>query len=501
MISYCSENHRQQHLSIHEDFCQAVRELLKTKNITHIYEELIDIKGLEWETKRKKIIMEIIKKLERSLSPLESFMLDSPRICFQCLKTKQEDLINCPHCPIASFCGDCKNDETHDECCKLMNKYLNVLTTAEKLNIDLEFLSSGFPFTGEKGYSLDALTVTYKKGSTDAFEGFSKSCKTSLINFIDTNSKINNALEKIHETIPEELTIHIDSLNYDFAVGIVEYSEFLLHLNPWIKKLKIVMTVCRDPSRLRKSLCKNCHLEGRNFIFETTQKSYEDYMLKENYQEPDILFYVRMNIKRVFQKFKTWNKLNCPIILQFDSNTKYLEAQHFLSSPGATFRFIHEGQLKTAFSTLASIENKDYFIILQSKESKELEKSASSATGETNEKTNTPARSSSKRSFAATSNPKEKADEEKNKKLKSIDKENFHPSGVEGKIAINENKVNSQSYLIEHILYLNKENEGLRQQLNSSFNEVTKLQTKLDQVSFDLDKILRGIVDSGETLQ
>ncbi|XP_043476156.1 uncharacterized protein LOC122507486 [Leptopilina heterotoma] len=531
MISYCSEDHRQQHLSIHEDFCRAIKALLEKKGITHIYQELNDIYGPEWNTKRKEIRKEIIMKLrglEGALSPLENFMFYSPRICFDCHETKQEDLINCPHCPIASFCKEHENDKIHEEYCKVMNTYLNVLTTAEKLNIDLDFLSSAFPFTGEKADAIDDLTMTYKTSRTIIFGPMSKSDKIFLINFIDFASKLNNALQKIHDTIPEELTIHIDELTYDFAVAIVNYWEFLLHLNPRIKKLKIVMTTSRDPSRFKKSLCKNCHLEGRNFILEASAKSYEDYMLDENYQEPDILFYVQINIKKMSQGFNKWRELNCPIILQFDSNSNFCQAQHILSSSRAKFRFIHEGQLKTPFGTLSSIENKDYFIIFQSKENNVLQKSSDSVTGgicegkigtntteiladrnknkESNKERKSvdyvkPSASSSKRSFAAISGPGEEEKGEKNKKSKtencknckncskSNDKENSDPKGEEGKIKKKNDKVNSsQSYLIKRISYLENEIEDLRQQLNLSVNEVTKLQTKLDQLSFNLNK-------------
>ncbi|XP_043478097.1 uncharacterized protein LOC122508678 [Leptopilina heterotoma] len=489
MISYCSEDHRQQHLSIHEEFCTAIKELLKKKGITHIYQELNTIDGFEWIKKRDKIRKEIIRQLkglEGTLSPLENFMFYTPRICYECCETK-ENLINCPNCPIASFCKEHEESETHEEYCKVMNTYLNVLTTAEKLNIDLDFLSSGFPFTGEKGDSLDELTVTYKTIDMDPYVFISSECKIFLTNFIDLTSKINNALQKIHDTFPEELTIHIDDFTYDISVGVVNFWEFLLHLNPGIKKLKIVMTTSRDASRLKKSICKNCHLEKRNFILETLEKSYEDYMLEENYQEPNLLFYVQINIKSISERLNKWSELNCPIILQFDSNSNFCEAQHFLSSSRAKFRFIHEGQLKTPFSTLSSIENKDYFIILQSKGSKELEKSVCSARGEIcEEKIGTKSKRSSKRSFATISEAGEEEKGEKNKKSKtencskSIDKENFDPN-EEGIVAKKNVEVNSsQSFLIEHISFLNNEIEGLRKQLNLSINEVTKLQTKLD---------------------
>ncbi|XP_043478091.1 uncharacterized protein LOC122508674 [Leptopilina heterotoma] len=386
-ISYCSEDHRQQHLSIHKDFCKVVKELLKIKGITHIFEELIHIYDPEWTTKREELHEEIIKKLGRSLSPLENFMFYNPRICFACHETKQEDLINCPHCPIASFCKKHEKNETHKEYCKVMNTYLNILTTAEKLNIDLDFLSFGYPFCSEeKDQYQDYLTITFAVQETEfeveKFYKKSKLSKIDRIDFIDVASKINNVLQKTHDTIPEEVTIHIEALTYDHAITKENYWEFLLHLNPHIKKLKIVIITTQNRSNLETSLCQNCHSEGKDLNLEILAKSYDVFMLDENYQKPDILFYVKIVNECNSEKLNKWSEFSFPVVLRFESDSIFCETQHFVFSSTTKFRFIHEGQLKTPFSTLSSIENQDYFIILQSKENKVLEKSCVTVTDE-----------------------------------------------------------------------------------------------------------------------
>ncbi|XP_043476155.1 uncharacterized protein LOC122507485 [Leptopilina heterotoma] len=632
MISYCSEDHRQQHLSIHEDFCTAVKELLEEREITHIFKELQNLyddpEWPEWDTKREKIRNEIIKKLGRTLSPLENFMFYSPRICFDCHETKQEDLFDCPHCPIASFCKEHENDKIHEEYCKVMNTYLNILTTAEKLNIDLEFLSFGFPFVEEwLNQCIDYLTVSYNTVETkSSFKKESKLSKIDRIDFIDVASKINSALQKMHKKISEELTIHIDALTYEHAITKENYWEFLLHLNPHIKKLKIVTTATKNWSNLETSLCQNCHSEEKELIVEYSSKTYDDYMLDENYQEPDILVYVKIVDECNSEKRNKWSELNCPVILRFDTNSIFCQTLQFLSLSTAKFEFIYEGQFKTPFATLSSLENKDYFIILQSKENKVLPKSFVAATNETTEEKNgtnttetvlvknleseilkceniadaskvtesepkdkchfistavtisstesnknkneniqieteknpsneevenkSPANaeqikgqksegrrtispSSSVCSFVIISEPGEKEGEnktEENEKFsKSVDNEFLDSNEDGGKNAEGDNtqkknieerkeernkKISvscksfdkdisfSQSYLLEHISYLRNEIEGLRQQLNLSFNEVTKLQKKLEKVSLDshkkdefMKKILCDIVD------
>ncbi|XP_043478087.1 uncharacterized protein LOC122508671 [Leptopilina heterotoma] len=589
-ISYCSEDHRQQHFSTHENFCKVVKELLKEKGIAHIHEELIFLFDPEWTKKRDHIRKEIKKKLGRILSPLEKFMLDCPRICFDCHETKQENLIDCPHCPIASFCKEHENDESHEEYCKVMSTYLDILTKAEELNVDLGFLSSDFPFTGEKNQYAgnDYLSMAYRTVDTEIERMMSNLSKINLIDFINVASKINNALQKIHDTIPEELTIHIDAITKN------NYWEFLLHLNPQIKKLKIVTTSSENQSNLKMSLCENCHSKKRELAVTCLKKSYEDYMLDGNYQEPDILFYIQISDECNSERLNKWSEFNFSVVLRFELDSNFCKILQFLSLSTTKFRFIYAGQLTTQFATLSSLENKDYFIILLSKESKVLSKSCVAVTGEICEEKNgantivipleinksytqvskcsennadltkiielesevncnkdksdvepnehqssNVSLDESNESVIEKENIKDVAESGKeNKKgkknksskteicqncLKSMDNETLDPNNEEGKNDnidrnnLEERKENnilnfknfnkngkrevnfSQSYLIKHISYLKNENEGLRQQLNLSFNEVTKLQTKLEQVSLDLNKILSGIVNFGDT--
>ncbi|XP_043476157.1 uncharacterized protein LOC122507487 [Leptopilina heterotoma] len=527
MISYCSEDHRLKHSPVHESFCKVIKELLKEKKVAHIYEELTNVGGSLWTMKQDEIYQEIEKKLERNFSPLENFMFDRPRNCFDCSNTQHEDLNNCPHCALASFCKNHSQDKLHSINCKVMNQYLKILNAAEEFNIDLEFLSPTFPCITEEKVNqvMDSLTLTYH--TMDMEENCLKSrlLKKDLINFMDVASKINRASQKLYETITEELIIHIDALSYEHAITKENYWEFLLHLNPQMKKLKILITATKNLDNLETSLCQNCHLEEKELIVEYSSKTYDDYMLDENYQKPDILFYVQINDECNSERFDKWSELNCPIILRFDSKLNFFKVHHLLSLLIAKFRFIHKGQLKPPFSTLSSIENKDYFIILQSKGNKVLQKSCDTATGEINgenigtttteilvdrnkskelneERKSvdrvTISPSSSKRSFAAIDERGEEEAGKKNKKSKtensnncskSNDKENFDPNGEERKIVKKNDKINSsQSYLIERNSFLENENKDLRKQLNLSLNEVTNLQTKLDHVSFNLNK-------------
>ncbi|XP_043478085.1 putative leucine-rich repeat-containing protein DDB_G0290503 [Leptopilina heterotoma] len=631
MISYCSEDHRLKHLEIHKYFCKVIKEILNEKKLSHVCEELKNKFGSPWTTKRNEIYEEILKKLGRPISLLEKAMWKHPRGCFICCETEEENLTNCPNCPVASFCKKHPQNKIHTRNCKVMDQYLKILNTAEEFNIDLKFLAPTFPcITEDVNQDIDELTYTYTITNLEERCLKSRLLKMDLINFMDVASKINNALQKIHDMIPEELTIHIDALFSEHAIIKNNYWEFLLHLNPRIKQLKIVNTAIENPDNVETSLCENCISEEKELIVEYSSKSYDDYMLHENYQKPNILFYVKVVDECNSEKLNKWSEFDCPVILRFDSKLNFCKTQHFLSYSTSKFQFIYEGQFKTPFGTLSSMENEDYFIILQSKEKKVVEKSCVAVTSEINKgkiTTNsleilsdvdsetlkyvesdakdaskiTPSESSESKDnsdnnenskletnnnqFASTSyidsnkiiviekeninkneteeeknfnnektenresNKEEKSEdrttlspsysvrsfviisgpggeeedkksetEENGKFLKSVDNEFLDPSGEgrkntkeddvekknieERKEEENDKKIlvnlesfdnnetvnSSQSYVIGHVSYLKNENEGLRQQLNLAFNEITKLQTKVDQLSFNLNK-------------
>ncbi|XP_043476153.1 uncharacterized protein LOC122507483 [Leptopilina heterotoma] len=391
LISYCSEAHRLNHLPIHEKFCKLIKKLMIEKELSHIYEELTNLRGSEWTTKQTEIFEEIKNKLGRKVSPLEYVMFQRPRICFVCYTTEQENLTNCPDCPVASFCENHPHDKIHTINCKIMKRYLNVLNTAEELNIDLEFLSDNFPCItdGKETGTMGELTKTFIVADMRLNCTNSRLLKVSLINLMNIFSKLQNALQKIYGRIPEEIVIHIDALSYKHAIRRENYWEFLFHLNPMIRELKIVIVVNEilNNNLENCSLCESCSSKGKKLTVTILAKSYDDYMLDENYQKPDILFYVKINDECNSERLNKWSELDFPIVLRFDINSNFCKTQHFLSFSTAKFKFIYEGQLTTPFATLSSIENRDYFIILQSKEKKVLQKSCGTVTDKICEET------------------------------------------------------------------------------------------------------------------
>ncbi|XP_051173299.1 uncharacterized protein LOC127289413 [Leptopilina boulardi] len=508
MIAYCGEDHRLQNLPVHESFCKAVRELLKERRLSHVYEETFPLFGSDWIKKTDEISGEIIKKLGRCMSPLEITMRKRPRVCFVCREFKQEELNNCPGCPVATFCKLHPNNEIHSENCAVMTKYLNLLTTADELNIDLQFLSSNFPYiTEEKKIGIiDRLSYTFKLSDTDTSSLQSRLLKLNLFDFIDSASKLHIALQKIYKTIPLEIIIHLDAQQSKHAIVKENYWEFLLHLNPDIKILKIVITGSENMFNLETSLCEKCRFMEKNLSIEIHSTPYEHYMLQEDYQKPNFLFYCRTDDEKNSARTNRWNQINCPIVLPIVSELNFHETKSILVfSTANKFKIIYGGQIFLPFSDKTLPGNDDYIMIFKAKgitnkrtkyrrDNTNMEGIISKRMKLTEEMNPEEVKSLSSSSSSSSSNSDDNCSNEIDEQNK-----NLEPSS---KFRVNDSncQINlSQTYLMKHVTYLQHENDGLRQQLNSSVQELTKQQEKileLEKICFHLNeknKIIRNI--------
>ncbi|XP_043478046.1 suppressor of Mek1-like [Leptopilina heterotoma] len=538
MISYCSKEHRLKHLPVHETFCKTVQKVLKEKKISHINEKFIAGEKLWKETSED--IIEFEKKLERCMTPLELSMWIRPRVCFACNNSKGY-LKNCTDCPIASFCSlHNYNDAGHYRTCQLMNRYLKTLSVAEELDIDMQFLPSCFPYITEERFEfLDPLTYT---GYNECYESQyteSISTKDELINFINIVTKLIVALGKIYDdTVPDEIVLHIDSFTNDHAIINANYWEFFLHVNP-VRNLKIVITGNKIlKSNLENySLCENCVSSERTLSVEKCTLTYEDYMLQDNYQVPDVLFYFRIEYDRNFEKANKWNEIGCPVISLMVSNSIIsAEQPYFLLFLIANFRIIFNGEIETFFDDVDEIKRDNYFIIFRSKSIKKQEISPADNSSE-NDDTSL---NSTKDDSILIENNNEKVCEEKiaednssNKgaPASEIEKQNLktispsssfssftivseHEEGdnnVEKNVNDNNSKADddleshckenetlskdNESLFTENSS-LKTENEKLQHKLSSSLDEVAKLQQKLNSSTDEVAKLQQELNSS-----
>lgn len=369
MISYCGEEHKLQHRPIHQSFCEVITKLLKEKNISHIYEVIQYISNESiWLERRNQLFHEVTTKLMRNLTRVEYAMLIRPKICYICRKATQKDLKKCPNCPIASFCKLHLGSSMHTYICNVMTKYLNLLKAAAKLNVDLQFLPSSFPFVNEsKNININDDILTQTSVSYNASTIPLRNENLSLCNFIISASKLYSALQKIYDTIPSELIIHIDAPRTIFSI--VKYWEFFLHLNPIIKLLKIVIIGEKESRNFGDSLCEKCRSTDKMLFIEVHSMTYEEYVLEEYYQKPDFLYEYKIDDKRDSTEINKWSKIVCPIILTIDSEEIFNETKRILEFLSSKFHIIYSGKISTPFSENLANE-KENFIIFKLKEIK-----------------------------------------------------------------------------------------------------------------------------------
>ncbi|XP_043478048.1 uncharacterized protein LOC122508645 [Leptopilina heterotoma] len=504
MIAYCSKEHQFQHLPVHGSFCKVVQQVLKEKGISHINERIIST-NTSWNIAFEHMI-NFEKKLGRCMTPLEISMWIRPRVCFSC-KDSRNSLYDCPKCPIASFCynhkrGSYYNSESHDNCI-VMNRYLKTLSVAEELNIDMQFLPSCFPYISEDRFDIfDPLTYTFKDSSSELQCKESLSTKETLMDFINIASRLNAALEKIFsDTIPEKIVIHINAFN-NHAIINANYWEFLLHVYPQIRNLKIAITgnATLPNNLMNYSLCEKCVKLKKTLSVEKYLLTYEDYMLKSYYQVPDVLFNFRIAIDCNFKRFNKWNQIRCPVILLPNSKFSYFKDSFFLSFLLQNFQIIFNGEIKTAFNEEKKEYDADsYFIIFQSKRSKKQEISPAN-----NSKKNDTSLISTKddlmfrpsspfsSSFTIFSKPKEGDNNvEKNASNdNSIADDDLESFSTENESLIIENSsLKAENEKLQHELSSSTEKVAkLQQELNSSTDEVAKLQQELNSTTDKLEK-------------
>lgn len=510
-IAYCSEDHRLQHLSIHENFCKAVQQVLKEKALLRFYKKLPPkVNNNIWDdASEDKVDLE--KKLGRHMTPLELSMWIRPRVCFICSNSKGY-LYNCPNCPIVSFCKSHKSNQEHTEHCKLMNRYLKTLSTAEKLNIDLQFLPLCFPYTTEDRFEfLDPLTYTVNDYHYESKCNESASMKENLIDFINIASKLNVALEKIYDTFPENIVIHIEAFHHNRAIVKEHYWEFLLHSNPKLKNLKIIITRNNllKSSLENYSLCENCVKLEKTLSVEKCSSTYDDYMLQDNYQVPDVLFYFKILNEYNFKRFNEWIKIGCPIVLLTYSKTYFFREPYFLSFLYGNLEMVFNGEINTDFNEKNELETDSQFIIFQSKRIKKEEISLADNCNESETKLmnlnstkddsitiENNDESLGEDKFAE-NNSSAKGTEEANYKTLSpffstiVSKHKEEDGSAAGNIENNDNSKfdddvkflsKKNEFLLTENSYLKTKNKRLQRELNSSIENVAKKQKRIVQL-------------------
>ncbi|XP_051154851.1 uncharacterized protein LOC127277613 [Leptopilina boulardi] len=316
MISYCGEIHQKEHWDIHKDLCRIITNLTKQKKLTHLYENLRDSNSLTWLNSREEMWKKISSMLGRDLKSFEKHMFQFPRSCFVCYDTRQNNLINCPNCPLASFCKQHPRSIIHDELCGEMNFCHTIDNQLEYYQETLTNLI-GILFSPPSLKKMPTSTSEYFDRILKPYPELNNEAKIYASTFIYLPLTIFGALEKLNKTSSTTLVIYVDVIDKINIFSL--FCEILMHLMPNLENL-MVITISGKVSCDEVTLCKKCISKKRKA---TLQQFTMQSMSKFNYNFVNLAIFNSLDPPdindhrfKVFIQYRfVWNNFHCPLVL------------------------------------------------------------------------------------------------------------------------------------------------------------------------------------------
>lgn len=328
MVSYCGIVHQKQHRQKHGQFCKTVS-LLNLMNGGFLFSHLRDVELSEWNTQRKEILAMVQQFLGRPCSPNERQIFLFPRFCFVCHDTRQDNLINCPGCPNASFCTKHPSSPQHDSDCPTIN-YIHKLDqqSVERTSKDILSVvelaventrfneSSNFPRSMQE---LRSHLDQFIKPGVKVPEYLKLYASEHMTNALT----VLNGLRRLNYPPVSELTLHVGGANLTEECS--KSWELILHLLPDLMTLKILIFEDQEVVRLDQKLCDECCSRGKKLIVESNSKSrvYIKFMKERDYEKPDVLVVLNPQHPErnedILENWKIildhWKELDCPIVI------------------------------------------------------------------------------------------------------------------------------------------------------------------------------------------
>lgn len=355
MISYCSDEHRQRHLSNHESLCETVSKILKERKLTNLYEKIQVNSLTDLIECKKEISCEVQQKLGRPFRADEEKLFRNPRLCCVCFEGNPEKLRSCSKCTAASFCNKHNFSFIHERACRIIRNKIQWLL--KNGNLD-EYASKCLAENiGQKTRILGpddspplSLTEYF-----DSYLKFSKPMplnqKVFLSNYCTLVLTVFSALKAIPDSIRQETIIFVDVKDAISGVSFSRYWETLLHLLPEIKILRIVYFDGPKARRTEIPLCDKCRTRKKRLFTESKIITFEQYVNdNDNCLQPSLFcsFNVRFNVlinrnEKVDQVVERWKYAKCPVL--FTTQTEYgmKIMSTYLTSSRELFNIIYEG--------------------------------------------------------------------------------------------------------------------------------------------------------------
>ncbi|XP_033217086.1 uncharacterized protein LOC117172900 isoform X2 [Belonocnema kinseyi] len=350
MISYCGEAHQKDHSESHKEICKIIADILKRKKVTHLFENLRGIDQSGWKVEREIARMEVQTKLSRPILRNELQMILYPRACFVCHEAKQQNLVNCPSCPSASFCSQHKNANSHNcfhlKFCHDLDIGLDETNLAKAVGAAHAVVDRTF-FTSDNQSlpkSLKQLITHYPKPPVEAPENI----KIYSSELLTDPLTLFNALQKLQLSTLAKLVVHLSGFEtvYDNPI----FWEILLHLLPHLKFLKIVIVNDRQSVKKESKLCSNCRWQKKHLEIETVTFSYGEYLKDAAFQKPDIVVCYNAEPSEANQIYEelwkcslsAWGSVSCPLVFTTRTDSTLKEMTDILKSSFPNSKFYYE---------------------------------------------------------------------------------------------------------------------------------------------------------------
>ncbi|XP_051160609.1 uncharacterized protein LOC127281125 [Leptopilina boulardi] len=394
LISYCGEVHQKNDWTSHKTFCSVISMIMRINDLSHLYENSKGFTSQKWIQERMNMIKHVSSLLDRNIQINEIQMLTFPRSCIVCHDTKQENLTNCPHCPLISFCKLHSNTLRHNEECLKINACYNFEIDCDNFReraftLIYKILDSQQMELLKKPTTID----DYLNQILDHSLNIDDKMKKYLAAILAPSLTIFNSIEKLNYQPSTKLTINIntrDNLN-----TFPQHWEILLHLLPNLKYLKIILDN-DDTITIRDdvSLCKKCTTMKRKLITKTLNEENCD-----DFGKFDLSFFSNLNVPDNWDiewelVNNVWKLFNCPIIFMISTEIQMKRLKNKLKHDNYWKQLIcFDGSNDFAPATpyrstddWTIVEDKKYLLILNTTASiqKKIPKNLSKTKSETN---------------------------------------------------------------------------------------------------------------------
>lgn len=353
MISYCGETHQKDHWGEHKAVCKIIADILKRKKVSHLFENLRYANQKIWKEERENARRQVQHLLPRPLLEWEYQMLLFPRVCNVCHEAKQQNLVNCPSCPSATFCQDHKGTTRHSiNCFQLKtthdlelaldeSTFKSVIATAV-LVIDRIFFTSK---TQTLPKSMKDLMMHYPQPPVKTPEEY----KVYASDLLTVALTLFNALQKAKVPSTSKLIVHVGGVKSQKDNP--KFWEIVLHLLPNLKFLKIVIVDDTQHARMESHLCDNCKANNKVVQFETVSLNYKAYLNHKTYEKPNMLLFYNVNPpeerelpKEIWKSsLLAWGSASCPLVLTTVTDAKSKGINEILKSTFARTMIYYDG--------------------------------------------------------------------------------------------------------------------------------------------------------------